>query len=97
MAQVKFVNEAKYRGTCYPAHTPFEVEDGDVEVLVQKGAIVIEAPKAAKSCKGSGKSVDEMKVDELKAYAQEHNIDISGVDKKADILAAIKAAEISKE
>ena len=40
------------------------------------------------------KSLDRMKKDELKAYAAEHNIDLTDVeDKVADILAAIKAAE----
>lgn len=39
------------------------------------------------------KGLDEMTVDELKAYAAEHAIDISGKTLKADILAAIKAAE----
>lgn len=41
----------------------------------------------------AGKGLDEMTVDELKAYAAEHAIDISGKTLKADILAAIKAAE----
>lgn len=94
MAQVKFVNRVKYNGAWYAAHTPFEVEDKDVPELVAKGAIVTIAPKAAE---GSGKSIDAMKVDELKAYAEEHNINIEGIEKKADILAAIKAAEGSEE
>lgn len=38
--------------------------------------------------------LDKMKKDELKAYAAEHNIDLTDVaDKKDDIIAAIKAAE----
>lgn len=94
MAQVKFVNKVKYHGAWYAAHTPFQVDDKDVNGLVAKGAIVIVAPEAAE---GSGKSIDAMKVDELKAYAEEHNIDIEGIDRKADILAAIKAAESSEE
>ena len=39
------------------------------------------------------KSLDDMTVDELKAYATEHSIDLTGKTTKADILAAIKAAE----
>lgn len=39
------------------------------------------------------KALDDMTVDELKAYAAEHSVDISGLTLKADILAAIKAAE----
>ena len=35
----------------------------------------------------------EMTVDELKAYAAEHDIDLTGASKKDDILAAIQAAQ----
>lgn len=91
MAIVKFVNFAKYKGTFYPAHSSFEVADKDVESLVQKGAIVITPPDS------TDKSIDSMKVEELKAYAEEHSIDIKGIERKADIIAAIKAAENSEE
>lgn len=40
-----------------------------------------------------GKALDDMTVDELKAYAAANSIDITGKTTKADILAAIKAAE----
>ena len=95
MAEVKFVNAAKYKGVRYPAHTPFQVADEDVDSLVKSGAIVLVAPQT-KAAEGEGdedKSLDEMTVNELKAYAAEKEIDISKVEKKADILAAIKAAE----
>ena len=39
------------------------------------------------------KPVGEMTVEELKAYAAEHNIDLTGASKKDDILAAIQAAQ----
>ena len=39
------------------------------------------------------KPIDEMKVDELKAYAAEHNIDLGEAKNKADILKTIKEAE----
>lgn len=94
MAEVKFVNNVKYKGVSYPAHTPFTVEDKDVEALVKDGAIVTVPPKTVKN---SEKSFDDMKVDELKAYAESNNIDISKASKKADILAAIKAAERPEE
>ena len=97
MAQVKFANKVKYNGAWYPAHATFEVEDKDVDALVIKGAIVVVPPEAAESSDGGEKSIDNMKLDELKAYAEEHNIDISGAERKADILAAIKAAESSEE
>ena len=39
------------------------------------------------------KPIDEMKVDELKAYVAEHNIDLGEVKNKADILKTIQEAE----
>lgn len=39
------------------------------------------------------KTVDEMTVPELEAYAKEKNIDLSGCSNKTEKLAAIKAAE----
>ena len=73
MAQVKFVNVAKYRGVRYPAHTPFEVHDNDVESLVAQGAIVTVAPEVPITNENQVKSINQMKVDELKAYAKTHN------------------------
>lgn len=39
------------------------------------------------------KPFDEMKVDELKAYAAEHNIDLGEAKNKADILKTIQETE----
>lgn len=97
MAQVKFVNIAKYKGVRYPAHTPFEVDDNDVETLVKAGAIVIIPAESVEGGEAPTKTIDGMKVDELKAYAEEHNIDISGATKRTEIIAAIKAAKESEE
>lgn len=95
MAQVKFANKIKYKGAWYLAHEPFEVDDKDVQALVDKGAMVT-IPAEADGAAEAEKSINSMKVDELKAYAEAHNIDIGGAERKADILAAIKAAERSE-
>ena len=97
MAEVKFVNTVKYKGVRFPAHTPFQVADEDIDSLVKSGAIVL-VPAEVKEAEGEGeenegKNLDEMTVNELKAYAAEKDIDISKAEKKADILAAIKEAE----
>lgn len=42
------------------------------------------------------KPLDKMKVDELKAYAAEHNIDLGEATNKADILKTIQEAEAKK-
>ena len=97
MAEVKFVNAVKYKSVRYPAHTPFQVADEDVDSLVNSGAIVLVPPQGkeaeSESEENEGKNLDEMTVNELKAYAAEKDIDISKVEKKAAILAAIKEAE----
>lgn len=97
MAEVKFVNAVKYKGVRYPAHTPFQVADEDVDSLVNSGAIVLVPPQVkeaeSEGEENEGKNLDEMTVNELKAYAAEKDIDISKAEKKADILAAIKESE----
>lgn len=42
-------------------------------------------------------SVDDMKLDQLKAYAKEREIELNGATKKDDVLAAIKAAEATPQ
>lgn len=42
------------------------------------------------------KPVSKMNLDELKAYAAEHNIDLGDAEKKADILKVIQEAEANK-
>lgn len=49
--------------------------------------------KAARAEKG----VDGMTLPQLKAYAEEHGIDLGSATKKADVLAAVKAAEAVSE
>lgn len=92
MCEVKFVNEAKYRGVTYPAHTPFQVDDKDIEALIKEGAIVTIPPKSAGVAESCGKSIDAMKIDELREYAEKNNINLGKADRKSDILAAIKAS-----
>lgn len=69
-----------------------EVISGDLaQVAVrEEWAEVVEedAPPADEQ-----KTLDDMNLDELKAYAKERNIDLGGVTKKAEVRAAIDAAE----
>lgn len=50
----------------------------------------ISAPGATQE-QAEHENLDDMTVKELKAYAEEHGIDLNGLTKKADILNAIKA------
>lgn len=70
-----------------------------------KGVFETNDEAVAEKLKGMGyevtgeadaKSIDDMKVDELKAYAAENNIDLGEATKKADILKIIQEAEANK-
>ena len=70
-----------------------------------KGVFETNDEALAFSLKGKGykvegeadaKPLDKMKVDELKAYAAENNIDLGEATKKADILKIIQEAEANK-
>lgn len=45
MKKVHFTFPVKYRGVKYGAYKPFEVEDSDVELLVKRGAVLMEELK----------------------------------------------------
>lgn len=49
MKKVHFTFPVKYRGVKYGAYKPFEVEDSDVELLVKRGAVLMEEPKKEES------------------------------------------------
>lgn len=45
MKKVHFTFPVKYKGTVYGAYKPFEVDDSDVELLVKRGAVIMEEPE----------------------------------------------------
>lgn len=70
-----------------------------------KGVFETNDEAVAEKLKGMGyevtgeadaKPIEDMKVDELKAYAAENNIDLGEATKKADILKTIQEAEANK-
>lgn len=70
-----------------------------------KGVFETNDEAVAEKLKGMGyevtgeadaKPIEDMKVDELKAYAAENNIDLGEATKKADILKVIQEAEANK-
>lgn len=73
------------------AHTP-AYDHVSVETHVLNGMLLFPENKDFIVKATLTKALDEMTVDELKAYAAAHSIDITGKTTKADILAAIKAA-----
>lgn len=70
-----------------------------------KGVFETNDEAVAEKLKGMGyevtgeadaKPIEDMKVDELKSYAAENNIDLGEATKKADILKIIQEAEANK-
>lgn len=70
-----------------------------------KGVFETNDEAVAEKLKGMGyevtgeadaKPIEDMKVDELKAYAAENNIDLGEATKKADILKIIQEAKANK-
>ena len=77
-SQVRFLEEG--------AVVPEQVDQQQIDHLLSVGLIAADDGQPAKP-------VGEMTVEELKAYAAENNIDLTGASKKDDILAAIQAAQ----
>ena len=69
------------------AVVPEQVDQQQIDHLLSVGLIAADDGQPAKP-------VGEMTVEELKAYAAEHNIDLTGASKKDYILAAIQAARV---
>ena len=95
--KASFVNDRK-------SYQPGDEINGDIfnpkdlEKLLKSGKLTTTPPPDAKPSAPAGngkKTLDEMTVDELKAYAAEKGIEVSG--NKKEILAAIKAAEKVKK
>ena len=76
----------RHNGCRYTAGEEFEIDDAGYERIANHLEVVDAVENAA------DEPIEEMKVEELKAYAAKHNIDLAGATTKADILAAIQAA-----
>jgi len=91
-----------YRGAPVPA----EAMDESVQHLLQMGLIVEDTPPVAPGGKPEQTSqapevqdgdeakpdLSSMNLDQLRAYAADHGIDLAGATRKDDIIAAITAA-----
>jgi len=71
------------------------VNESDRKMWEQKGYKVVGSEPAKTGDEGSG--LGDMTIAKLKAYAEEKNIDLGDATKKADIVAAIEAAESETE
>lgn len=78
------------------APVPDGLADGQVERLAREGFILADPepvePSPDQDPEPNPKRVEDMTVEELKAYAEAHSIDLGEATRKADILATIQAA-----
>ena len=65
----------------------------DVGAMIRAGQLLIAGVEEAKEIEAE---YEKMKVDELKAYAKDHDIKLGRANKKESILEAIKKAEAEK-
>ena len=70
------------------------VPDAVADSYISQGWVAAGSPAPAEQ---ESVNISKLKVDELKAYAEEHGIDLGSATKKADILTAIEAAASSEE
>lgn len=92
--EVKVIDiPVRYDGITYPAGNVFSADEADVKSMLQLVTVIGES----KDPEGAEKSVDKMKIDELKEHAALHEIDLGEAKTKPEILAVIKAAIKAKE
>ncbi|WP_067198918.1 hypothetical protein [Microbacterium sp. XT11] len=70
------------------------VPDNVADSYISQGWVVPGSPAPAEQ---ETVDISKLKVDELKAYAEEHGIDLGDAKKKADILTVIETATSSEE
>lgn len=81
-----------------------EFDDAEAEALVSGGYAVYEGDARPEPRSTAGpktdpgdKPLEKMTVDQLKAYADEHDISLPPDGRKADLVAAIEAAQQGQE
>ncbi|MBT2473305.1 hypothetical protein J7E68_01615 [Microbacterium sp. ISL-103] len=70
------------------------VPDDVADSYISQGWVAAGSPAPAEQ---EPVDISKLKVDELKAHAEEHGIDLGDATKKADIIAVIEAAGEQKE
>ncbi|MGX1932048.1 Rho termination factor N-terminal domain-containing protein [Microbacterium resistens] len=70
------------------------VPDDVADSYISQGWVVPGSPALAEQ---ETADISKLKVDELRAYAEEHGIDLGDAKKKADIVSVIEAAASAEE
>lgn len=95
MTTVKFDHSVKYKGVRHPAHEVFVVDDADMEELKKAGAHVLSttvSPPAPSDINALREELLGYKLEQLIQFADEHDIDLQGKTRKADIYNLIVAS-----
>ncbi|WP_339246885.1 hypothetical protein NST58_06640 [Paenibacillus sp. FSL R10-2796] len=87
--EIALITGAKYNRKFYKASDRILILPSEVESLIKDGVIRREDVPEIDEV---DKPLEKMKVDELKAYAFEHAIDLGDASKKEEVLAAILKA-----
>lgn len=87
--RLKIAKTTAYNGRVLVPGEGLTVDAQKADRLVERklAEIVGEEPE-----QGADDELDSMTVDELKEYAQEAGIDLKGITRKADVIAAIREA-----
>lgn len=87
--RLKIAKTMTYNGRVFVPGEELTVDAQKTDKLVERklAEIVDEEPE-----QGADDELDSMTVDEMKEYAQEAGIDLKGVTRKADMIAAIRKA-----
>lgn len=87
--RLKIAKTMTYNGRVFVPGEELTVDAQKADKLVERklAEIVDEEPE-----QGADDELDSMTVDEMKEYAQEAGIDLKGVTRKADMIAAIRKA-----
>lgn len=87
--EIALITGAKYNRKFYKSGEKIAILPSEVESLIKDGVIKRDDVPEFEEI---DKPLEKMKVDELKAYASERNIDLGEATKKEDVLAAILKA-----
>lgn len=93
--RLKITKTTTYNGRVLVPGEELTADAQKADSLVERklAEVIGEEPEQVsvqESEQGAGDELDGMTVDELKEYAQEAGIDLKGVTKKSDIIAAIR-------
>lgn len=90
LIRLKIENTTSYRGKVYVRNDELTVDAKTADGLVEREIASILGEEAVTESKEDAEELAGMTVEELREYAAEAGIELKGVTKKAEIIAAIR-------